>query len=217
MRLREIKIGPRRMVRELPGEVVYLRFDDFSAGTRRWFEGEIKTRRWAPAAIVDLRFNSGGQRDDLVRMLSGFFPREVTLGTFVDRKEGSRAWKTRQGWDGVFFRGHLVVLTGSRTASSAEIFAVTVQHYRRGIIVGTVLKTAGHVLASRDWRLPDGGRLQIAVEDYLAPAGERLEGRGVNSDIVTPPMGVADLRAGIDTDIKTALNVLRQLTKNTQN
>jgi C-terminal processing protease CtpA/Prc len=75
------------------------------------------------------------------------------------------------------------------------------------------LTTAGHALVSSEWRLPDGGRLQVAVENYLTPAGERIEGRGVHSDIVTPSMKAADLRAGIDTDIKTALNVLSQLTK----
>jgi carboxyl-terminal processing protease len=217
MKLREVKIGPRRMVRELPGGVIYLRFDNFSAATRRWFETEIKARRSAPAAIVDLRFNSGGQCDDLVHMLGGFFPKEVTLGSSVERKAGSREWKTGHGWDGVFFPGRLVVLTSNRTASSAEILAATVKHYGRGIIVGTGLTTAGHALVSREWVLPDGGQLQVAVENYFTPGGERLEGRGVRSDIVTPSMGVADLRAGIDTDIKTALNVLSPLTKTTKN
>jgi carboxyl-terminal processing protease len=213
MTLREIKIGPRRIVRELPGRVIYLRFDNFSADARWWFETEMKAHCSAPAAIVDLRFNTGGQCDDLVHMIGGFFSREITLGSSVERLKGSREWKTGRGWDGVCFPGWLVVLTSKGTASGAEILAAAVQCHRRGIVVGSGLTTAGHALVSSEWRLPDGGRLQVAVENYLTPAGERIEGRGVHSDIVTPSMKAADLRAGIDTDIKTALNVLSQLTK----
>jgi C-terminal processing protease CtpA/Prc len=64
------------------------------------------------------------------------------------------------------------------------------------------------VLASWFYRLPDGGELQLSREDYIAPKGRRIEAHGVQPDIVVPRR-LADLRAGRDLDLETALQVLR--------
>jgi carboxyl-terminal processing protease len=99
-----------------------------------------------------------------------------------------------------------VVLVDTATGSAAEIFAAVLQDHGRATIVGR--RTAGAVLASWFYRLPDGGELQLSREDYIAPKGRRIEAAGVQPDIVVPRL-LADVRAGRDRDLESALRVLR--------
>jgi carboxyl-terminal processing protease len=57
--------------------------------------------------------------------------------------------------------------------------------------------------------LPDGGQLQLSREDYVAPSGHRLEGRGVEPDVVVT-RSLDDLRNGRDRDLQEALRILRE-------
>jgi carboxyl-terminal processing protease len=79
------------------------------------------------------------------------------------------------------------------------------QDHGRATVIGR--PTAGAVLASWFYELPDGGQLQLSREDYLAPKGRRLEGRGVAPDVAVPRT-LADVRAGKDADISAALRGL---------
>ena len=104
------------------------------------------------------------------------------------------------------YRGQVVVLVDASTGSAAEIFAAVLQDHERATVIGR--RTAGAVLASWFYRLPDGGELQLSREDYVAPKGRRIEANGVQPDIVVPRR-LADVRAGRDLDLETALQVLR--------
>jgi phytoene dehydrogenase-like protein len=57
--------------------------------------------------------------------------------------------------------------------------------------------------------LPDGGRLQLSREDYVAPKGRRIEGTGVEPDL-TVTRTLADLRAGRDPELEAAVRVLKE-------
>ena len=80
------------------------------------------------------------------------------------------------------------------------------RHHQRAVIVGR--KTAGAVVVSQFYPLPDGGRMQLAIEDFRALDGQRLEGTGVTPDKVVP-LRLADVRAGRDADLEAALAELR--------
>jgi len=99
------------------------------------------------------------------------------------------------------------VLVGSASGSAAEIFSAVLQDHERATVVGR--RTAGAVLASWFYRLPDGGELQLSREDYIAPQGRRIEGVGVEPDVVVPRT-LNDLRAGRDRDLDVALEILRR-------
>ena len=105
------------------------------------------------------------------------------------------------------YRGPVVVLVDGATGSAAEIFAAVLQDHGRATGVGR--RTAGEVLASWFYRLPDGGELQLSREDYVAPKGRRIEGKGVEPDIVVPRR-LEDVRAGRDVELERAVEVLRR-------
>lgn len=202
---RPLTIGPRQVARVLEEGVVYLRFDEFNAAGRRWLSQQLKEHATAPAVIVDLRQNAGGETISLGITVGEFFARSVDCGTFIKRS-GARGVKTSWQIGSARYRGRVAVLVDGATGSAAEIFAAVLQDHGRAAIVGR--RTGGAVLASWYYWLPDGGQLQLSREDYLAPKGRRLEGAGVEPDVVVTRR-LADFRAGRDPDIEEALRVLR--------
>lgn len=93
------------------------------------------------------------------------------------------------------YEGRVAILTSDTTASSAEIFSRTLQHYRRAIVVGQT--TAGVVLGGFNRPLPGGGYMNVTELDFRGADGQRLEGGGVKPDVAVEPT-LADLRAGRD-------------------
>lgn len=199
-----LSTAPRQVVRELPGGLVYLRFDGFDARDRRWLGEQLQAHRAAPGVIIDLRYNPGGETWSLGISLGEFFARKADCGTFTARG-GSREIKNSWQLGSARYAGRVAVLVDGGTASAAEIFSAVLQEHGRAVIVGR--KSAGAVLASRFYRLPDGGELQLSVEDYVTPKGRRLEGAGVIPDVVSKRT-LADLRAGRDPDLAAAMQAL---------
>lgn len=199
-----LSTAPRQFVRELPGGLVYLRFDGFDARDRRWLGEQLQAHRTAPGVIIDLRYNPGGETWSLGISLGEFFARQADCGAFTTRA-GARAVKNSWQLGSARYAGRVAVLVDSGTASAAEIFSAVLQEHGRAVIVGR--KTAGAVLASRYYGLPDGGELQLSVEDYVTPRGRRLEGAGVTPD-VPAKLTLADLRAGRDPDLAAAVQAL---------
>jgi len=129
----------------------------------------------------------------------------VDCGTFISRS-GSRSIKNSWQLGSANYRGRVVVLVNGSTGSAAEIFSAVLQDHGRATLIGR--RTAGAVLASWYYWLPDGGQLQLSREDYVAPKGRRLEGAGIVPDVVVERT-LAEMRSGRDWDLEAALQVLR--------
>ncbi len=202
---RTLSTAPRQEARVLEGGFVYLRFDEFDGPDRRWLGRELTKHRAAPGVVVDLRRNPGGETFSLGITLGEFFDRSVDCGTFITRG-GDRSVKHSWQLGSANYAGKVAVLVDSATGSAAEIFSAVLQDHGRATIVGR--RTAGAVLASRFYSLPNGGELQLSREDYVAPKGRRIEGKGVEPDVKVERT-LAELRVGRDADLEAALRVLR--------
>jgi carboxyl-terminal processing protease len=204
-RARILSTAARQVMQLLEGGFVYLRFDEFARVDRRWLRRMLKEHRGAPGVVIDLRRNPGGDTFSLGAVVGEFFDRRVNVGTFVTRG-GLRAVQNSWQLGSARYGGRVVVLVDEATGSAAEIFAAVLQDHGRATIVGR--RTAGAVLASWFYGLPDGGELQLSRLDYIAPGGRRIEGFGVEPDIVVPRT-LQDLRTGRDRDLEEAVRVLR--------
>jgi carboxyl-terminal processing protease len=202
---KRLSTASRQVARPLEGGFVYLRFDEFDRPDRRWLSRELRKNAEAPGVVIDLRRNPGGETFSLGISIGEFFDRPVDCGTFITRS-GARVVKNSWQLGSANYRGRVVVLVDGATGSAAEIFAAVLQDHGRATVVGR--KTAGAVLASWFYRLPDGGELQLSREDYIAPKGRRIEGNGVEPDVVVPRL-LEDLRGGRDRDLEEALKILR--------
>lgn len=185
-----------------PEGVLVITFNSFDGPSREWVQAQLAAAQAdpPPGIIIDLRGNGGGDAWELRRILSPFFTEPTPYG-IVDsgpifggvRKTGR--WRTP-------WTGKLAVLISGRTASAAELFAAAIQESGRGPVVGS--KSAGAVVASRHFDLPDGGMLSIGIRSFRTAAGVTLEHRGVTPDVVTAPT-LDELRQGRDPTLEAAV------------
>ncbi|HEY0547516.1 MAG TPA: S41 family peptidase [Pyrinomonadaceae bacterium] len=149
--------------------------------------------------ILDLRGNGGGAQDTLKRLVSYFFDHDVTVATNKKRKESKPIIAKTRGGD--MFKGNLIVLVDSNSASAAEMFARIIQLEKRGTVMGD--KTMGAVMAANwfDHQTGNGDVFfygaSVTVADVLMSDGKSLENVGVTPDEVMLPTG-ADLASQRD-------------------
>lgn len=136
--------------------------------------------------ILDLRGNGGGYVRTEIHLTGYFFDREVKIGNEIGRRHNvERFAKSRKA---KAFKGKLVVLIDSRSASAAEVFARVIQLEKRGQVVGDT--SAGAVMTSVGIsldmiigsRLSAYGGMSVTVNDLVMSDGQRLEGTGVVPD-----------------------------------
>jgi C-terminal processing protease CtpA/Prc len=149
--------------------------------------------------IIDLRGNRGGFVEVELRMTGYFFEKDVKVGDEKTRKETKeRIAKTRGG--GVY-KGNVIVLVDSESASAAEVFAKILQLEKRAKIIGD--RTSGAVMTSRFHSMDSGiGNIlpfgvSVTVGDLIMPDGKSLEKIGVTPDEVVLPTG-ADMATSKD-------------------
>lgn len=188
-----------------PEGVVVITFNLFDAATREWVQARLAELQAAPpfGIVIDLRGNGGGDAAELRRILSPFFAVPTPYGIYDSGAIFGGVRKTG-GWR-MPWTGPLAVLISGRTASAAELFAAAIQENHRGPVVGS--KSAGAVVASRHFDLPDGGMLSVGVRAFRTASGATLEHVGVTPDIVTAPT-MEDLRANRDVTLDAAVKAL---------
>jgi carboxyl-terminal processing protease len=150
--------------------------------------------------VLDLRGNGGGFQITLERLAGYFFTRDIKIADLKGRKEMKPILAKTQG-EGRLFKGQLVVLLDSTSASAAELFAHVVRLEKRGTVIGE--RTAGAVMTSRgyDHQVGVGGTLyygaSVTIADVIMPDGKSLEHSGLTPDEVIMPSG-ADIAARRD-------------------
>jgi carboxyl-terminal processing protease len=218
------KIRLRRVLQNRPPALSVRKAESFQVVNFNMFAPEIASElmralrrgelRTARGLVIDLRDNGGGHAETMTDIASAFLPQGTNLGAFTDRE--GRVASTPQTRAALLFaadavaefRGPVVVLTSTRTASAAEIFAAALQESKRARIIGE--HTCGCVLAiRRRHTLPDGGLLDISEMDFRTARQTRLEGAGITPDEFISPTR-RDLREGRDPALERALKILRE-------
>ena len=167
----------------------------------------------ARALVIDLRDNGGGETESMTDIASTLLPSGTPLGRFTGRdgraviEPRTRGLLLAAADVLVRFRGPVVVLTGPRTASAAEVFAASLKEAGRARVVGEA--TCGCVLGiRRRHTLADGGVLDISEMDYRTAGGARLEGAGVRPEEELAPTR-QDLRRGRDRALERAVEIAK--------
>lgn len=209
---------PELEVRRAGGGVAVARFNIFTEEIAARFVRALRGEaRGARALVVDLRDNGGGETESMTDIASALLPAGTSLGRFNGRdgrtliEPRTRASLLSAAEALVSFRGPVVVLTGPRTASAAEVFAAALRESGRARVLGET--TCGCVLGiRRRHTLSDGGVLDISEMDYRTADGARLEGAGLRPDEEVAPTR-DDLRRGRDAALQRAVAVLKAETR----
>jgi carboxyl-terminal processing protease len=177
--------------------------------------GKLKNRK---VLILDLRGNSRGFLDTLPHLAGYFFNSNIKLADRRGRKDLQPIVAKSKKENS--FKGRLIVLIDGESASSAEIFARSVQLQNRGVVIGD--RSSGSVMESKLHPMHVGIMraipcvLSATNADVIMPDGARLEQVGVTPDKLLlptpqdmsanhdPVLAYAASLAGIELDPKKA-------------
>lgn len=190
-------------------DVCYVRIKQFTEYTDDEFiEILDKTSKEGTGKyIFDLRQNTGGLADTVVKMIDYIVP-EGLIVDFVD-KNGKKV-ETYMS-DENEFNAEMVIITDENTASASELFTQTLRDYDKATVVGTNTFGKGTVVST--YQLKDGGTITISTARYHTKSGYEIEGNGIKPDI---EIDLTDEEKSIfyklepenDTQVKKALEVL---------
>jgi carboxyl-terminal processing protease len=177
--------------------VLYWRLTDFYDDPVTLKKSGEKLRR-ASRVILDLRDNPGGSAGVLLRIAGLFAPPGTPVVRTVSRGKESTLVTEDVGEP---FTGTVAVLVDARSGSSAEILARLLQLRGARVIgdrtVGAVLKARLLKHAAGDGDVKVLYAMIVANADVFVPDGPRLEGVGVQPDILALPTP-DDLERGLD-------------------
>lgn len=130
----------------------------------------------AKAIIFDVRFNGGGYKDQLVKVLDRLLP-EGELFRSVDFSGEEEIDYS----DAECLSLPMAVLVNEETYSAAEFFAAALQEYEAAVIVG--VQTYGKGNFQSAFQLSDGSLINISIGKYYTPKGRSLTETGVVPDV----------------------------------
>ena len=158
-------------------------------GSEQTIDEMMDKAKKSRALILDLRGNGGGYEATLLRLVGYFFDRDIKIGDLKSRKETKPLIAKTRGAGA--YKGQLVVLVDSGSASSAELFARVVQMERRGTVIGD--RTAGSVMQGTFSSHKSGLDLvfyygvSVTSADLIMSDGKSLEKVGVLPDELLLP------------------------------
>lgn len=164
----------------------------------------------AKALLFDVRFNGGGYKNEMVKVLDRLLPEGVLFRSvdYTGKEETDYS-------DAACLELPMAVLANEDSYSAAEFFAAALQEYEAAAIVGT--QTTGKGNFQSAFRLSDGSMLNLSIGKYYTPNGVSLSETGVTPDVETDLTDeeYAALYAGklahdADGQLQAALGVLRE-------
>lgn len=161
------------------------------------------------SVIIDLRGNSGGLEETLLRLIGNFVEKEVKVGDLTRRKEVKPLVAKSVGSNA--YKGKLVILIDSESGSSSELFARVMQLEKRGTVIGD--RSAGAVMRARQMGHQVGLDIvafygvSVTDADLIMTDGKSLEHTGVTPDELLLPSD-ADMAARRDPVMARAAAIL---------
>ena len=210
----EVVVGSAPLVRppevrvlRLRSGVAVLRLNHFTASYRNELARALRSVADAPALVIDLRGNPGGDYGQYLWMAQQFLDAERSPLTLVTRSGSAQRRREVEIAAGEQpYLKPLAVLLDRRTASAAELLAVTLFEQRGALLVGE--SSCGCVVGVRsEFILPGGGGLRVAETGFVSAGGRRLEGQPLLPTHYVPPT-LADLQADRDRALAVAERAL---------
>ena len=169
---------PVAMYEMLDGQIGYIRIANFDSRCAEETNAAMDEliAQGAKALIFDVRYNGGGYKDELVKVLDKILPEGILF-----QSEDYKGTKQTDRSDESSIELPMAVLVNQDSYSAAEFFAAAIQEYDWGTIVGT--KTVGKGNFQTAFTLSDGSMLNLSIGKYYTPQGRSLTDTGVTPDI----------------------------------
>ena len=188
----ELRINPVQL-KKLKNEIVLISISEFTRGTARSMRSALAASGVERSGVIlDLRGNPGGLLVEATDVAGAF----LNGGTVVEFFKPGKSPEVFNAIGDGDSKTPLVVLIDRGTASAAEIVAAALQDRNRAVIVGE--RTFGKAAVQDLTELSNGAAIELTIGYYLTPNGKRLEGKGLDPDILVSPnesKSVAETRA----------------------
>lgn len=205
-------VSPVATAELLEGNVGYIKIAnfDYHCAEQTLACMEEMVDQGAEALLFDVRFNPGGLKDEMVKILDTLLP-EGDIFRSVDyagREEVDTS-------DAACLEIPMAVLVNEDSYSAAEFFAAALQEYGVAEVVG--VQTSGKGNFQYTFNLSDGSAVALSVGKYFTPNGKSLTDVGITpdeevdlsySDYESLYYGTLD--HADDEQLQTAMEILRE-------
>lgn len=130
----------------------------------------------AKGLIFDVRFNPGGYKDELVKILDYLLPEGVLF-----RSLDYQGIESTEESDAQCLDIPMAVLINENSYSAAEFFAAALSEYGVAKLVGEPTTGKGHFQST--FQLSDGSAAVISIGKYRTPKGVSLTDVGLTPDV----------------------------------
>ncbi|TGL26161.1 peptidase S41 [Leptospira bourretii] len=135
--------------------------------------------------VLDLRNNPGGFLDQIIECMRMLIPNGLLVTTQSSRTSPSMVYANQS----TITELPLVVLINENTGSGSELIAGVIQHYHRGIILGSKSTGQGLVHILNKVSGEENSLIKIASSFLYLPNGKKFHETGI-----TPNVWVSDLK-----------------------
>lgn len=132
--------------------------------------------RGAAALVFDVRYNPGGYKTELCKVLDYLLPEGPLF-----RSEYYDGTTQVDESDADYLDIPMAVLVNSESYSAAEFFAAAMREYEAAFVVGE--QTTGKGYFQQTYKLLDGSAVGLSVGRYFTPNGVCLADVGITPDI----------------------------------
>lgn len=152
--------------------------------------------------VIDLIDNGGGSMEEAIK-LAGMFIDYGPLSIVVDNNQVQSV--INDPYKGSIYKGPIVILVNSNTASASEFFSSILQDYNRALLLGstTLGKATMQTILSLDEN-KNTDFLKITINKFYRVTGKSHQYIGVKPDVILPEFyeGVYQKESDFPTAIK---------------
>jgi carboxyl-terminal processing protease len=195
----------------LENNIGYIDFDSFTETSYSEFKEAYEDLKsnGATSLIIDLRDNTGGQVDQVLKIADLFIESGKTI-LITEDKNGNRI-NNNSRTDKVIDMP-VVVLVNDYTASASEILTGFLKDYNLATVVG--VKTYGKGVIQNVYTNifgeDSGVGLKITVAEYYTPNGNRVHHEGIEPDEVVEETTNQNGEEKSDLQLNKAIEILKK-------
>ncbi len=172
----QVTVAQGQMLRDNIGYITIENFDDRCADETIAAIGEL-LEQGAEGLIFDVRFNPGGYKHELVKVLDYLLPEGPLFRSFY--YDGTEQVDES---DADFLDIPMAVIVNAESISAAEFFAAALSEYEAATVVGQ--QTVGKGYFQQAFPLSDGSAVGLSVGRYTTPNNVSLIDVGITPDVV---------------------------------
>lgn len=134
--------------------------------------------------VIDLIDNGGGSMEEAIKM-AGMFVDYGPISIVIDHSKEKSV--INDPYKGMIYRGPIVILVNSNTASASEFFSSIMQDYNRALLLGsnTLGKATMQTILSLDENR-NTDFLKITINKFYRVTGKSHQYIGVTPDVILP-------------------------------